>query len=75
MSSDLGSASDSDFDFNPSEYDDYGCSTIVAAMGDSRDTSGTETDSEECLTEHKHDFSDTEYKLDYFNDIGGDTLL
>ena len=28
---DLGSASDSDFDFNPAEYDNFGCSTIVAA--------------------------------------------
>ena len=72
---DLGSASDSDFDFNPSEYDDYGCSTIVAAMGDPRDTSGTDTASEECITEHEYDFSDTEYELDFFDDIGGGALL
>ena len=62
---DLGSASDSDFDFNPAEYDNFGCSTIVAT--NTPDTSGTNSDSDpEYASAHGCDFSDTEYELDIF---------
>ena len=51
---DLGSGTDSDFNFNPFEYEDFGCSSMLLDMDPKDVNSDTDSDSEFDISEYEN---------------------